>query len=98
VGLDVLNTLAMVKVVKELRDEGKTIIFSSHIMSEVEKLCDRIAIVHRGRLLALGTLDSLREATGEHYLEDIFVHYVTKTEGLSAAAGIGAAGELEALQ
>jgi sodium transport system ATP-binding protein len=96
VGLDVLNALEMVKVIKELRDEGKTIIFSSHIMSEVEKLCDRIAIVHRGLLLASGTLESLREFTGEHYLEDIFVHYVTRSEGMEGPAGIGAAGEMEA--
>ncbi|MFO8174136.1 MAG: ABC transporter ATP-binding protein [Gemmatimonadota bacterium] len=94
VGLDVLNTLEMVKVIRELRDEGKTIIFSSHIMSEVEKLCDRIGIIHRGRLLALETLDSLRNATGKHYLEDIFVHYVTQAEGVERAA-IGITGELE---
>jgi len=94
VGLDVLNALEMVKVIRELRDEGKTIIFSSHIMSEVEKLCDRIGIVHRGHLLALGTLESLREATGQHYLEDIFVHYVTRAEGVEVAT-IGVTGELE---
>jgi len=94
VGLDVLNALEMVKVIRELRDEGKTIIFSSHIMSEVEKLCDRIGIVHRGRLLALGTLESLREATGQHYLEDIFVHYVTRAEGVEGAT-IGVTGEQE---
>jgi len=46
VGLDVLNALEMVKVIRELKAEGKTILFSSHIMSEVEKLCDRIAIIH----------------------------------------------------
>ena len=97
VGLDVLNALEMVKVIRELRAEGKTIIFSSHIMSEVEKLCDRIAIVHRGRLLALGTLESLREATDQHYLEDIFVHYVTEAEGLAGAV-VGATGELEEAQ
>jgi sodium transport system ATP-binding protein len=81
VGLDVMNALEMVKVIGELRDEGKTIIFSTHIMSEAEKLCDRIGIIHRGRLLALGTLDELRDATGEHYLEDVFVRYVTRMEG-----------------
>jgi sodium transport system ATP-binding protein len=95
VGLDVMNALEMVQVIRELRGEGKTIIFSSHIMSEVEKLCDRIAIIHRGRLLALGTLGSLREDTGKHYLEDIFVHFVTKAEGLEGAE-IGITGELEA--
>jgi sodium transport system ATP-binding protein len=81
-------------MVRELRDEGKTILYSSHIMSEVEKLCDRIGIIHRGGLLALGTLESLREDTGQHYLEDIFVHHVTRAEG-SEAMEIGAMGELQ---
>jgi sodium transport system ATP-binding protein len=76
VGLDVLNALEMQRVIAELRDEGKTIIFSTHIMSEAERLCDRIAIIHRGRIHACDTLDRLREATGHRYLEDIFVHYV----------------------
>ena len=76
VGLDVLNALEMQEVIKELRAEGKTILFSTHIMSEAEKLCDRIAIIHDGRILACDSLAGLREATGEHYLEDIFVHYV----------------------
>jgi len=86
--------MEMVKVIRELREEGKTILFSSHIMSEVEKLCDRIAIIHRGRLLALGALEYLRSVTGLHYLEDIFVHYVTREEGLEVAS-IGITGELE---
>ena len=94
VGLDVMNALEMVHVIREMRDEGKTIIFSTHIMSEVEKLCDRIAIVHRGRLMALGTLAELRDATGKHYLEDVFVQLVTEAEGV-AGAGIGFGGALE---
>ena len=80
VGLDVLNALALVDNIMQLRDEGKTILFSTHIMSEAEKLCDRIAIIHGGKILTLGTLDELREATGEHYLEEIFVHYVKDAE------------------
>jgi sodium transport system ATP-binding protein len=96
VGLDVLNALEMVKVIRELRAEGKTILYSSHIMSEVEKLCDRIGIIHRGQLLALGTLESLREATGHHYLEDIFIHYVTRSEGVEGAV-LEATGELQEL-
>ncbi len=76
VGLDVLNALEMQDVIREFRAQGKTILFSTHIMSEAEKLCDRIAIIHNGRILACGTLDRLRSATGAHYLEDIFVHYV----------------------
>jgi sodium transport system ATP-binding protein len=76
VGLDVLNAIEMQKVIAEFRAEGKTIIFSTHIMSEAEKLCDRIAIIHRGRIHACDTLANLRVATGQHYLEDIFVHFV----------------------
>lgn len=76
VGLDVLNALEMQAIIKELRGQGKTILFSTHIMSEAEKLCDRIAIIHHGRILACDTLEALRQATGVHYLEDIFVHYV----------------------
>lgn len=95
VGLDVMNALEMVKVIRELKEEGKTVIFSSHIMSEVEKLCDRIGILHRGRLLALGTLDDLREATDEHYLEDVFLMYVKRAEGIETDAELGPVGELE---
>ncbi len=80
VGLDVMAALEMQRVIHELRDEGKCIIFSTHIMSEAEKLCDRIAIIHQGRILALGTLEEHRQATGQHYLEDIFVHEVMAVE------------------
>jgi sodium transport system ATP-binding protein len=76
VGLDVLNALEMQEVIREFRSHGKTILFSTHIMSEAEKLCDRIAIIHAGRILACHNLEGLRQATGERYLEDIFVHYV----------------------
>jgi sodium transport system ATP-binding protein len=76
VGLDVLNALEMQKVIAEFRDEGKAVIFSTHIMSEAERLCDRIAIIHSGRIHACDTLDGLRAATGRHYLEDIFVYFV----------------------
>ena len=80
VGLDVLNALEMQKVIAEFRADGKTILFSTHIMSEAEKLCDRIAIIHRGKIHACDTLANLRTATGHHYLEDIFVHYVQQAE------------------
>ena len=82
VGLDVLNALEMQKVMAEFRAEGKAIIFSTHIMSEAEKLCDRIAIIHRGRIHACDTLAELRVQTGQHYLEDIFVHVVRDDAGI----------------
>ena len=81
VGLDVINAIEMQEVIRALRADGKTIIFSTHIMSEAEKLCDRIAIVHRGRILASGSLEDHRQATGKHYLEDIFVHHVRDGAG-----------------
>jgi sodium transport system ATP-binding protein len=84
IGLDVINALEMQKVIADLRAEGKTIIFSTHTMSEAERLCDRIAIIHRGRIHACETLAAFREATGQHYLEDIFVHYV---QGAGATPG-----------
>src|SRR5947199_10370662 len=76
VGLDVLNALDVQSTISELRDEGKTIIFSTHIMSEAERLCNRIAIIHGGHILASDTLAGLRDTTQQHYLEDIFVLYV----------------------
>ncbi|MEP0774296.1 MAG: ABC transporter ATP-binding protein [Acidobacteriota bacterium] len=76
VGLDVLNALEMQRTIAEFRAEGKAIIFSTHIMSEAERLCDRIAVIHRGRILACDTLAGLRHLTGQHYLEDIFVALV----------------------
>jgi len=76
VGLDVLNAIEVQQAILELRNDGRTVIFSTHIMSEAEKLCDRIAIIHNGRILACDTLEGLRSTTGQHYLEDIFVRYV----------------------
>jgi sodium transport system ATP-binding protein len=76
VGLDVLNAIEVQQAILELRNDGRTVIFSTHIMSEAEKLCDRIAIIHSGRILACDTLEGLRAKTGQHYLEDIFVQYV----------------------
>ena len=54
-GLDVMTARAIVKFVRDCRDRGKTVIYSTHIMSEVEKLCDQVGIIHGGRLVAEGT-------------------------------------------
>jgi sodium transport system ATP-binding protein len=83
IGLDVLNALDMRQAIARLRDEGKAILFSTHIMSEAEQLCDRVAIIHGGRIHACDTLAGLRAATGQHYLEDIFVHYARPAAGLA---------------
>lgn len=73
VGLDVVNALELRRIVGELRDLGKAVLFSTHVMPEAERVCDRIAIMHRGRILSTGTLEEHRARTGLHYLEDIFV-------------------------
>jgi len=81
-GLDIMTARNIIAFIRECRDRGKTVIFSTHIMSEVEKLCDIIGIIQSGKLLTEGTLAQLREKHGEQDLEEIFVkvvapHYVT---------------------
>ncbi len=75
-GLDVMAARTIVKFVRDCRTRGKTVIYSTHVMSEVEKLCDVIGIIHGGRLLAEGTLDALRTRYAEHDMEEIFVKAV----------------------
>lgn len=76
VGLDVMAARSIVSFIRQCRDRGKTVIFSTHVMSEAEKLCDRIGIIHNGRLMAEGTLAELRQRSGKTDLEDIFVGIV----------------------
>ncbi|NNE43107.1 MAG: ATP-binding cassette domain-containing protein [Gemmatimonadetes bacterium] len=71
-GLDVLAAQASLDFVEQCKQEGKCVVFSTHIMSEAERLCDRVAIIHEGTIRAEGTVEELRERTGRHYLEDIF--------------------------
>ena len=77
-GLDVLVARALLNAVAELRDQGKCIVFSTHIMREAEKLCDRVAIVHRGHILAEGTLDDLRKQHDERDLEELFFRLISR--------------------
>jgi sodium transport system ATP-binding protein len=75
-GLDIMTARTITAFIRECRDLGKTVIFSTHIMSEVDKLCDVIGIIQDGRLLAEGTLPQLREKYNEQDLEEIFVKVV----------------------
>ena len=79
-GLDVLASRALLTTVAELREMNKCIVFSTHIMREVEKLCDRIAIIHRGNVLAEGTLAELRERQEENDLEELFFQLIEAVE------------------
>lgn len=84
-GLDVMAARAIVRFVRDCRDRGKTVIYSSHVMSEIEKLCDRIGIIHDGQLVAEGTLAELQEQFGETDTEEIFVKAVGGEAALAAA-------------
>jgi sodium transport system ATP-binding protein len=83
-GLDVMTTRAMRGFLKQLRAEGRCVLFSSHIMQEVAALCDRIVVIAKGRVVADGTADELRQRTGLPNLEDAFVKIIGSDEGLFA--------------
>ena len=83
-GLDVMTTRALRGFLRGLRDEGRCVIFSSHIMQEVAALCDRIVIIAHGTVMAAGSADELRAQTGEDNLEDAFVKVIGSEEGLHA--------------
>jgi sodium transport system ATP-binding protein len=76
-GLDVLVARAVLQNIERLRDEGKCILYSTHIMREVEKICNRVAIVSKGKIQAAGTLDELRERYGQKDLEELFFQLVS---------------------
>ena len=81
-GLDVVATRALREALRVLRDEtGKCIVFSTHIMQEVERLCDRVVVVARGRHVADGTVASLCEQAGSDDFEDAFVRLAFGAEG-----------------
>lgn len=77
-GLDVLVARAVIKTIASLKDQGKCIIFSTHIMREVEKLCDRVAIIHRGRILALGKVGELEAEYGQPDMEELFFELIQR--------------------
>ena len=71
-----MTARTIVGFIRECRQRGKTVIFSTHVMSEVEKLCDIIGIIQSGKLLAEGSLAALRSRYSENDLEEIFVKVV----------------------
>jgi sodium transport system ATP-binding protein len=77
-GLDVMGTREVIRIVQDLKAKGRTIIFSTHIMTDAERVCDEIAIIERGEILAQGTVSSLRNGNGQGTLtlEDVFVRTV----------------------
>lgn len=80
-GLDILTARNIVAFIRSCKARGKCVLFSTHIMREAERLADRIVMIHQGKLLANGSLEELRDATGQSDLDDIFVHFVNETIG-----------------
>jgi len=80
VGLDVTAARTLQDFIAQCRDQGKAVIFSSHIMSEVERLCDRIGVIHKGRLKDIGSIEELKERYNNSNLEDVFIQ-LTGGEG-----------------
>jgi len=77
-GLDVLTSRTIVDFVKDCRSRGKCVVLSSHIMEEVEKLCDRVGVIHNGKLLTCEPIDELRNRTESGRVEDAFIQLVGK--------------------
>lgn len=81
-GLDVMSTRAMRGFIRKLRDDGRCVLFSSHIMQEVAALCDEIVVLAAGRVAAMGSPEQLCSKTGRANLEDAFVDIIGSSEGL----------------
>jgi sodium transport system ATP-binding protein len=83
-GLDIMSVRALREQLRQLRNAGKCLLFSSHVMQEVGALCDRIVIVNHGRIVAEGTMAQLMAMSGATTLEDAFVNLLGTGEGLAA--------------
>lgn len=79
-GLDVLVARNVLQTVAVLKEQGKCIIFSTHIMREVEKLCDRIAVIHKGRIVDEGTLPELADRHDQPDVEELFFELIEQRE------------------
>jgi len=89
-GLDVIAARAIIQFIRQCRTDGKTVLFSTHIMSEVTMLADDLAIVHGGKLLYSGTFADFTAASGERSLEDEFIRRVEVAEATTAGSPTGA--------
>ena len=82
-GLDILTARTIVSFLHKCKEDGKCILFSTHVMREAERIADKIEMIHKGKLVAEGTLEELRAETEVVDLDDIFVHFVNKVQNNS---------------
>jgi len=80
-GLDVIAARGVLSLIQDLKRQGRTIIYSTHIMTEAERICDEVAIIERGEILAHGSVDSIRDRAPSRSVEDVFVQVVTGAPG-----------------
>ena len=79
-GLDVMVARSLQSIVLDLRDEGKCIIYSTHIMREVERLCDRVAIMYKGKVIDSGTLEHLADRHDQKDFEELFYQLLVQSD------------------
>jgi sodium transport system ATP-binding protein len=79
-GLDIVVARTITRFIHRCSEQGRTVVLSTHIMSEVEALCTRVAIIAEGRLAASGTLEQLRAQTGKQAFEEVFFHIIGEEE------------------
>jgi sodium transport system ATP-binding protein len=84
-GLDVPTARLIEDFILRAKESGKCILFSTHVMEEAEYLCDRIGVVHQGKLKALGTMEELQVRTGKHRLREIFLDLLDMGERVQGA-------------
>jgi sodium transport system ATP-binding protein len=82
-GLDIMSTRALREMLRRLRDAGKCLLFSSHVMQEVTALCDHVVILNHGRVVAVGPAGELMTWTGATTMEEAFVRLLGSEEGLA---------------
>lgn len=81
-GLDILSSASIIEFMKKERERGKTILYSTHYMEEAEYLCDRIVMIHRGKIVNEGSPDRLKEETGKANLREVFAELIAR-EGIT---------------
>ena len=79
-GLDIISSNSIIEFMKQERQQGKTVLYSTHYMEEAEYLCDRVVLIDKGRIVAQGTIDELSQLTGKNKLRDIFNSLIKEVE------------------
>ena len=79
-GVDPLGSAAIAEIIRELKRRGKTVLVSSHLLAQIEGLCDRVAIMNRGRILAQGSIEELSTIHQEDDLEELFYQLISHSE------------------